>query len=64
MIELFWTPEAIQDREDIYDFIEQENPVAALELDELFSEAAQRLLDNPNSGRQGLVADSQELAVH
>ncbi len=64
MIELFWTPEAIQDREDIYDFIEQENPVAALELDELFSEAAQRLLDNPNSGRQGLVADSQELVVH
>jgi len=64
MMELFWTPEAIQDREDIYDFIEQENPIAALELDELFSEAAQRLLDNPNSGRQGLVADSQELVVH
>jgi len=64
MMELFWTPEAIQDREDIYDFIEQENPVAALELDELFSEAAQRLLDNPNSGRQGLVAGSKELVVH
>jgi toxin ParE1/3/4 len=30
MIELFWTPEAIQDRDEIYDHIEADNPVAAL----------------------------------
>lgn len=35
MIELFWTPEAIQDREEIYDHIESDNPVAALSLDDL-----------------------------
>lgn len=37
---LFWTPEAIQDRNDIYDDIEADNPAAALALDELFAEKA------------------------
>jgi len=36
MMGLFWTPEAIQDREDIYDYIESDKPAAALALDELF----------------------------
>lgn len=61
---LFWTAEAIQDREDIYDFIEQDNPAAALDLDELFSEGASRLIDDPNSGRPGVVPGSRELVVH
>ncbi len=34
-MELFWTPEAIQDREDIYEHIEADNPAAALALDAL-----------------------------
>lgn len=42
MMELLWTPEAIQDREDIYDYIEADNPAAALALDELLSEKASR----------------------
>lgn len=48
MMELLWTPEAIQDREDIYDYIEAYNPAAALALDELFSEKASRLAEHPN----------------
>ncbi len=64
MMGLFWTPEAIQDREDIYDFIEQDNPAAALDLDELFSESASRLIDDPNCGRPGVVPGSRELVVH
>jgi len=47
MMGLFWTPEAIKDREDIYDYIESDNPAAALALDELFQEKAARLLDHP-----------------
>ena len=35
MMELFWTPEATQDRDEIYEHIELDNPVAALALDEL-----------------------------
>lgn len=26
MMELLWTPEAVRDREDIYDYIEEDNP--------------------------------------
>ena len=37
-MELFWTQEAIQDRDAIYDYIEADNPVAALALDGLFEE--------------------------
>jgi len=51
MMELFWTPEAIQDRSEIYDYIEADNPVAALTLDELFAEKARYLVDHPGLGR-------------
>jgi plasmid stabilization system protein ParE len=39
MKELLWTPEAIHDREVIYDYIEADNPVAALALDEFLKAA-------------------------
>ena len=61
---LFWTPESIQDREDIYDFIEADNPAAALELDEMFSEKALHLVDHPGLGRLGRVVGTRELVVH
>lgn len=64
MIELLWTPEAIQDREDIYDYIEADNPAAALALDELLSEKASRLAEHPSLGRLGRVADTRELVAH
>ena len=55
-MELHWTPEAIQDREAIYDYIEADNPIAALALDELFEEKAGRLVDHPDLGRPALRA--------
>ncbi|MES2260437.1 MAG: type II toxin-antitoxin system RelE/ParE family toxin [Pseudomonadota bacterium] len=63
-MELFWTPEAIQDREDIYDYIEADNPAAALALDELFAEKAGRLVDHPGLGKPGRVAGTRELVAH
>lgn len=53
MMELLWTPEAIQDREDIYDYIEADNPAAAIALDELLSEKASRLVEHLSLGRLG-----------
>nr|WP_221208260.1 type II toxin-antitoxin system RelE/ParE family toxin [Pseudoduganella violacea] len=50
---MFWTPEAIQDREDIYEYIETNNPAAALALDELFSEKAGLLVDHAGLGKPG-----------
>lgn len=61
---LRWTPEAIRDREAIYDFIEADNPVAALMLDELLEQQAGRLIDHPGLGRPGRVADTRELVAH
>lgn len=37
-MELLWTPEAVRDREGIFDYIEEDNPLAALALDELMAE--------------------------
>jgi addiction module RelE/StbE family toxin len=64
MMELFWTPEATQDREDIYDYIEADNPAAALAIDELFAEKAGRLVDHPGLGRPGRVTGTRELVAH
>ncbi|GAA4404185.1 type II toxin-antitoxin system RelE/ParE family toxin [Quisquiliibacterium transsilvanicum] len=64
MIELRWTPEAIQDREAIYDYIEADNPSAALALDELFEEKAGHLIAHPGLGRPGRVSGTRELVAH
>lgn len=64
MMELFWTPEAIQDRDDIYEYIEANNPIAALALDELFAEKAGRLVDHPGLGKPGRAASTRELVAH
>ena len=64
MMELFWTPEAIKDRDDIYNYIEADNPAVALTLDELLSEKASRLVDHPNLGRPGRLTDTRELVAH
>lgn len=64
MMELLWTPEAVRDREDIYSYIEEDNPLAALELDHLISERTAALQDFPRMGRSGRAAGTFELVVH
>ena len=63
-MKLYWTLEAIADRDAIFDYIEVDNPAAALALDELFSEKAERLTDHPKLGRLGRVDGTRELVVH
>ena len=63
-MKLYWTLEAIADRDAIFDYIEADNPAAALALDELFSEKAERLTDHPKLGRLGRVDGTRELVVH
>ena len=63
-MELFWTPEAKQDREHIYDYIEADNPAAALRLDELFAKNAEHLLAHPGLGRNGRVKGTRERVLH
>ncbi|HLR82580.1 MAG TPA: type II toxin-antitoxin system RelE/ParE family toxin [Paenalcaligenes sp.] len=64
MIELLWTPEAVKDREDIYNYIEQDDPLAALSLDDLILARTAALRDYPRMGRSGRVANTFELIIH
>ena len=63
-MKLYWTAEAVADRADIYDYIEADNPVAAIVLDELFSRTAERLQSHPMLGREGCVDGTRELVAH
>lgn len=61
---VIWTPEAEQDRADIWDYIAADNPRAAVRIDELFSNAATRLAEHPKLGRPGQIVGTRELIPH
>lgn len=63
-MKVIWSPEAIQDRFDIWDYIASDNPLAAAQMDDLFGDAADRLGRHPELGPQGLVAGVRELIPH
>ncbi|MDT7525122.1 MULTISPECIES: type II toxin-antitoxin system RelE/ParE family toxin [Idiomarinaceae] len=54
----------MRDREQIYDFIENDNPVAALQLDNQVSSSVANLSEYPEIGREGRVLGTRELVVH
>jgi toxin ParE1/3/4 len=51
------------DRKDIFDYIEADNPHAALTLDQRIESATRRLIDFPESGRLGRIEGTRELTV-
>ena len=59
-----WTPEARQDRFEIWARIAAEDPYAAARMDELFATTVKRLVDHPELGREGLVPGTREFIVH
>jgi addiction module RelE/StbE family toxin len=61
---VLWTLSAEQDRADIIDFIAQDNPLAAIHMDELFGAAADHLAEHPLMGRPGQIAGTRELIPH
>jgi addiction module RelE/StbE family toxin len=61
---VIWTPEAQQDRIDIWDYLVTENPPAAIRMDELFSTAASRLTTHPMLGHQGIIPGTRETFPH
>jgi toxin ParE1/3/4 len=63
-VRVVWTPEALQDRVDVWDYIAADNPRAAARMDELFSDAAARLADHPKLGRPGKIQGTRELVPH
>ena len=63
-MKLVWTLLAREDRKAIREVIAADNPSAALDLDELLSEKAARLLDHPALGRPGRLQGTRELIAH
>lgn len=63
-MKLAWTAPAIADRIEIYDYIEAENPSAAVKMDGRFVEAAERLRRHPEMGRPGRIPGTRELIAH
>lgn len=59
-----WTPEAERDRDDIWEYIANDNALAAVSMDELFSDAAAKLADYPFMGRAGQISGTRELIPH
>lgn len=63
-MKLVWTRPAREDRQAIREYIAADNPSAALDLDELLSEKAARLVDHPGLGRPGRLPGTRELVAH
>jgi toxin ParE1/3/4 len=63
-VKVVWTPEAQQDREQIWDFIVLDTPQAAIRMDELFSNAVAKLADFPQLGQPGKISGTRELIPH
>ena len=61
---VIWTPEAQQDRADIWDAIASDNLRAAARLDALFSDAAATLTEHAKLGKPGIITGTHELIPH
>lgn len=62
-MKIIWRPMAETDRENIFDYIAQDNPRAALELDEEFKARAENAARNPKLYRTGRVGGTREIVV-
>jgi toxin ParE1/3/4 len=61
---VLWTLAAEQDRADIVDHIDQDNPLAAIRMDERFEVAVGRRAGHPLMGRPGKIPGTRELIPH
>lgn len=62
-MKLEWSVFALADRDGIFDFIETGSPRSAIRVDSAIEAQAERLIDFPESGRMGRVADTREVVV-
>jgi addiction module RelE/StbE family toxin len=62
-VKLSWSLDALADRRAIYDYVDADNPRAALDLDTKISLAAQRLTKFPRLGRPGRQKGSREFVI-
>lgn len=63
-MKIVWTPDALQDRADIWEHNAAEDPAAAVRMDQLFSDCVASLADFPLLGHAGEVTGTRELTPH
>lgn len=63
-MKVVWTPEAEKDRDNVWEHIVADDPLAAVRMDELFSEAAARLAEFPMLGHDGKIRGAREFVIH
>lgn len=60
---LEWSVFALSDREAIFDYIESDNPRAAITVDERIRIRVEALMQFPETGRHGRVEGTRELVI-
>jgi toxin ParE1/3/4 len=62
-LKLEWSAFALDDRDEIFSYIEQDNPRAAVLVDDRVGAQVIRLMQFPESGRPGRVEGTRELVI-
>jgi toxin ParE1/3/4 len=62
-VRLEWSAFAIEDRDGIFDYIEEDSPRAAVVVDDRIRTQVRQLLEFPGTGRPGRIAGTRELVV-
>jgi addiction module RelE/StbE family toxin len=60
---LAWSALALADRDAIFDYIEQRNPLAAVMVDDRIGKACGELAQFPELGRPGRIDGTRELII-
>lgn len=64
MLVVEWLPSAVDDLEAITDYIALSSSMAAIDMEELFLSAAEKIPEQPYSGRYGREAGTREKIPH
>lgn len=62
-MQIKWLKIALEDLDDIAEYIKKENPIAAEKIVKIIWERVYKLGKHPNSGRPGRVKETRELVI-
>lgn len=62
-MDLVWSVYALEDRIAIFDYIENDNPVAAVRVDTRIENQVEHLIEFPEMGRPGRIEGTRELVI-
>ena len=62
-MKLEWSRFALEDRVAIFDYIEEDNPRAAVAVDERIQNSLEMLVKFPEMGRNGRIEGARELVI-